>query len=107
MSDGNKSEVACFRQQQLLEEEAARRGLYGYAITARHDFIVARMQLGGQHILRLIDEGKHEEAQELMNREDWGIGEEIIKADVQADLELEVEHKETIVNGIQEDKKRI
>jgi hypothetical protein len=67
-----KSEVARFRQQQALEEEAARLALYGYAEVAKHDRIVARMELGGRRILRLIEEGKHEEALALMNTEHWG-----------------------------------
>lgn len=73
MSDLHKSEVARFREQQALEEEAAQRGMYGFASTARHDFINARMQRGGERILRLIDEGKHEEAQALMNTDNWGM----------------------------------
>lgn len=67
-----KSEVARFRQQQALEEEAARLALYGYAEVARHDRIIARMEIGGRRILRLIEEGKHEEAMALMNTENWG-----------------------------------
>jgi len=67
-----KSEVARFRQQQALEEEAARLGLYGFAEVARHERITARMELGGRRILRLIEEGKHEEALALMNTEHWG-----------------------------------
>jgi len=66
-----KSEVARFRQQQALEEEAARLGLYGFAEVARHERITARMELGGRRILRLIEEGKHEEALALMNTEHW------------------------------------
>ncbi|MGH2493602.1 MAG: hypothetical protein ACRDIV_02755 [Ktedonobacteraceae bacterium] len=68
----NKSEVARFREQQALEEEAARLALSGLAMTARHDFINARMQRGGEHILQLIAQGKHEEAQVLMNSDHWG-----------------------------------
>lgn len=69
---GGTSEVARAMRQIDLELEAAERGLHGFAITARHDFINARMQRQGEHILRLIDEGKHEEAQLLMNSDDWG-----------------------------------
>ena len=68
-----KSDVARLMRQIDLELEAAQRGLYGFASTARHDFITARMQRGGERILRLIDEGKHEEAQALMNTENWGM----------------------------------
>ena len=74
MEEGTeKSEVARFRRQQALEEEAARLALSGLAITARHDFINARMQRGGERILQLIAEGRHEEAQALMNTDNWGV----------------------------------
>ncbi|HKV57659.1 MAG TPA: hypothetical protein VJO32_05235 [Ktedonobacteraceae bacterium] len=71
MPEIHKSEVARFREQQALEEEAARLALSGLAITARHDFITARMQRGGERILQLIADGKHEEAQALMNSDNW------------------------------------
>ncbi len=70
------SEVARMMRQIDLELEAARRAMYGSAATARHDFINARMQRGGERILHLIEEGKHEEAQALMNADNWGIQEE-------------------------------
>ena len=73
MSDLHKSAVARFREQQALEEEAARLALSGFAITARHDLIIARMQRGGERILQLIAEGKHDEARVLMNSENWGV----------------------------------
>jgi len=69
---GGNSEVARVLHQIDLEQEAADRALHGFAITARHDFINARMQRYGERILRLIDEGKHEEALVLMNSDDWG-----------------------------------
>ncbi len=75
----NTSEIARFREQQALEEEAARLALSSYAITARHDFITARMQRGGERILQLIAEGKHEEAQVLMNSDNWGAEEAVAK----------------------------
>lgn len=59
-----------------LELEAADRALHGYAITARHDFIIARAQRGAERILRLVDEGRHEEAQALMNTDNWGVTDE-------------------------------
>ena len=72
----NKSQVARFRQQQALEEEAAQQGLYGLAVVARHDLITARMERGAERILQLIKEGRHEEAQALMETETWGAEEE-------------------------------
>jgi hypothetical protein len=89
------SEVARMMRQIDLELEAAQRSLYGFASTARHDFINARMQRGGEHILRLIEAGRHEEAQALMNAENWEI------------QGLEKDDKTTqneITEGIEEDK---
>jgi hypothetical protein len=68
----NVSEVARFREQQALQEQAAHLGLLGFAITARHDFIEARAQRGASRILQLIAEGKQAEALTLMNEPDWG-----------------------------------
>jgi hypothetical protein len=67
------SEVARLMRHIDLEREAAEGGMYGFAITARHDFINSRMQRGGERILQLIEEGRHEEAQALMNTVNWGI----------------------------------
>ena len=69
----NKSEIACLLQRIELEEEAARRGLYGFAVVASHELITARMEPGAERILRLITEGKHDEAVALMNTESWGV----------------------------------
>lgn len=71
MPDSQGSEVAAFRERQALEEESARLALYGFASVASHQMITARMQRGAERILALIDEGKHEEAQALMNTEYW------------------------------------
>ncbi len=52
------SEVARLLQQIDMEYEAAQRGLEGMAITARHDFITARMENIAQHhrsLAQLID----------------------------------------------------
>lgn len=71
MSDAHCSNVAAFREQQALEEEAARQALYGFASIASHQMITARMQRGAERILSLINEGRHDEAQALMNTEYW------------------------------------
>ncbi len=84
------SEVARLMRQIDLELEAAERGLHGFAMTARHDLINARMQRGGERILQLIDEGKHDEAQALMNSDTW-------------EIEGREKDDETTKNGIQED----
>ncbi len=49
------SEVAQLRQQIEAEFAAALSGLHGYACTARHDFIEARMDCIGTCHERLID----------------------------------------------------
>jgi len=67
MTPGNISEVAQFRQQQTTQEEAALLGLNGLASGfSRHDFIEARMERAAGHILQLLANGKHEEAEALM-----------------------------------------
>ncbi|SRR5260370_39253438 len=87
------SEVARLMRQIDLELEAAQRGLYGFAITARHDLINARMQSRGVHILQLIEEGKHNEAQALMNADNW-------------EIEEREKDDETMQNGIREEEKK-
>ncbi len=77
MSETNNSEVARFREQQALEEQAARLGFSGFASTARHDFITARMQRGGERILQLLADGQHDRALALMNSDNWGDDEEV------------------------------
>ncbi len=73
-----ESEIARLMRRITLEHEAAQYGLTGLAYgTSRHDFIIARMERGAECILRLITEGKHDEAVALMNTETWGVnGEE-------------------------------
>ncbi len=66
MQTGN-SEIAAFKQQQTIQEEAARLGLHGLASgVSRHAFIEARMERAAGHILQLLAEGKQEEAEVLM-----------------------------------------
>jgi hypothetical protein len=69
----SKSEVASLMQRIDLEREAAQQGLTGLAYgTARHDFIIARMERGAERILLLIQEGKLAEAIALMETETGG-----------------------------------
>ena len=68
----HKSEVAHFREQQALQEQASRWGLYGPGIVANHHSITARLQLGAERITRLMQEGKMQEAAHLMEQPDWG-----------------------------------
>ncbi len=65
------SEVAHFRQQQGLHEQAAQQGLSGVAVIATHASITARMEQGAKRILDLIHEGRHQEAHTLLFAENW------------------------------------
>lgn len=67
----NKSEIGRFREQWALDEQAAEWARLGLAVQAPHHTITARMERGGRRILQLIDEGKHEEAQALLNTDWW------------------------------------
>jgi hypothetical protein len=67
------SEIANFRQQQALQEQAAYQGLCGLAAVASHEAITARMQRGAQRIVRLFEEGKPQEAIALMETRAWGL----------------------------------
>lgn len=66
-----QSEVTTFRQQQTLQEQAAMQGLQGPAVVASHDKITKRMQQGAEYILKLKQEGKHDEAKALLFSEHW------------------------------------
>ena len=71
MMQENKSEIGRLREQWALDEQAAGWARLGLAVLAPHNAINARMERGSRRILQLIDEGKHVEAQELMNTEWW------------------------------------
>jgi hypothetical protein len=71
-----ESEIARFRQEQALQEQAAQQGLYGFAAVANHSSITARMERGAEHLLALFAEGKHEEAIRLWETTDWALEEE-------------------------------
>jgi hypothetical protein len=69
------SQVAQFRASQALQEQSARMGLQGYALTTSHDIILARAQRGADRILQLLEEGNYEQAHALWNMPGWGIEE--------------------------------
>jgi hypothetical protein len=85
------SEVADLRKQQALREEAARWGLSGFAISATHASITARMERGAERILRLIEAGRHEDAQALLNTEWYA---EVQEADAGAHTGAAIDTKE-------------
>lgn len=69
------SEVARFRREQALHEQATQNALFGLAYgVSRHDFIEARTTRGADRILQLLDTGKQEEAMALWETPDWGEG---------------------------------
>lgn len=59
---GNKSMVAQFREQQVLQESSAHTGLQGLAAVARHEAIKRRMERSALRFFGLINEGKEQEA---------------------------------------------
>ena len=67
------SDVTRRIQQIDLEREALQNALFGLAYgVSRHDFIEVRATRGADHILLLIEEGKHDQARALMDMPDWG-----------------------------------
>lgn len=67
----NKSMIGQFREQQALQESSARLALHGMAVTASHEAITRRMELGAVRVLGLISEGKEKEAIQLMESDFW------------------------------------
>lgn len=61
----NGSEIAQFREEQALREQAARLALNGLAVTASHESIIARMDQGGEYLLQLFKQGRDQEAYAL------------------------------------------
>jgi len=71
-----ESEIAKFRQQQTLQEQAAQQALYGVASVATHRSITARMERGAQYLLTLLKAGQYEKVIRLMEAASWGLEEE-------------------------------
>jgi len=66
------SEVAQLMQRIELEHQAARQALTGLALgISKHEFITARMQRNAERLLKLIQEGKHQEVEAIMNHPNW------------------------------------
>ncbi len=70
------STIAKFRQEQVLQEQAAQQALHGLASVANHTSINARMQRGADYLLTLLEAGKHEEVIQLMETKTWGLEED-------------------------------
>lgn len=60
------SEVARLREQIRLECEAAKRGLEGYAMVAKHDFIQARYDNLGKYQMELEKHISKDEASKIV-----------------------------------------
>jgi hypothetical protein len=61
------SEIAQLRQQITEQEQSARLWMFGPAIVASHDAIIARMEQNGPVLIQMIQEGRGEEALAIMN----------------------------------------
>lgn len=70
------SQTAAFRERQAVEEASACLGLNGSAIVASHEAINARATRGAARILRLVEQGRHAEAQACLDAPDWGLAED-------------------------------
>ena len=62
----NQSEVAQLRQQIELQVQALQRVMYGFAVTARHDFIQARFNSIGTYQSRLAEQVGEEAANRMV-----------------------------------------
>ena len=71
----SNSEVAKFRQEQALQEQAVQHALYSFASVATHSSITARMERGAEHLLTLLEEGKYEQVAHLMETTAWALEE--------------------------------
>lgn len=71
-----QSEIARFRQNQALQEQAAQQALYGLASVATHASINVRVQRGAEYLLTLLEAEKYEEVIQLMETKTWGIEED-------------------------------
>lgn len=103
MSESHRSEVAAFRERQALEEEAMRLGVYGFAMTASHQMVTARMQVGAERILSLIKAGKDEEAQALMNTEYWSAEREVAPGNNEKETAIQQSNEEMESGEIERD----
>jgi hypothetical protein len=54
------SEIADFRKQQAMQEQAAQQGLQGFAVVAPHKAITARMEQDAPYLIQLFKAGKIE-----------------------------------------------
>jgi hypothetical protein len=70
-----QSDIARFRREQALQEQAAHQALYSFASLANHTCITARMERGADRLFTLFAEGKHEEALRLWETTAWALEE--------------------------------
>ncbi|HEY4033030.1 MAG TPA: hypothetical protein VGL94_03595 [Ktedonobacteraceae bacterium] len=66
-----QSEIARFREQQELQEQAAKNALYSFANVASHDAIEKRLEIGATKIVQLMQQGRVNEAMQIMQSPTW------------------------------------
>jgi hypothetical protein len=66
-----QSEIARFREEQELQEQAAKNALYSFANVASHDAIEKRLEVGATRIVQLMQQGRVNEALQLMKSPTW------------------------------------
>jgi hypothetical protein len=62
------SEIARFRQEQAMQEQAARQGLQGFATVAPHKIITSRMEQDAPYLLQLLQDGKIEQCDQAISQ---------------------------------------
>ena len=68
-----ESKVARFGQQQTLQEQVARQGLYSLAIGGSHESISVHRQQSAERMFWFIEADKRQEAQALIATDVWGM----------------------------------
>lgn len=62
------SEIAHFRKQQTMQEQAAQQGLQGFATVAPHKTITARMEQDAPYLIQLLQAGKVEQCDQAVEQ---------------------------------------
>jgi hypothetical protein len=62
------SELARFRQEQAMQEQAAQQGLQGFAVVAPHKVITERMEQDASYLVQLIKDGKIEQCDQVVEQ---------------------------------------
>ncbi len=62
------NEIARFRQEQAMQEQAAQQGLQGFATVAPHKIINARMAHLAPYLIQLLQDGKIEQCDQAVRQ---------------------------------------